>query len=92
MKNALLLVAAIVAVGVLDNVSAVLRHFYGRFRHGKVVTCPDTENLADVQLKAGWAAVTALFRRPVLRVKSCTLWPGKKGCAQGCVKDYWPSE
>jgi len=92
MNNPIILISAIIVVGLLYNVFPVIRYLYGRFRHGNVVTCPETETLADVELNACWAAFTALFRKPTLRVKSCTLWPGKKGCAQGCVKDNWPEE
>jgi len=89
MNNPIILISAIIVVGLLYNVFPVIRYLYGRFRHGNVVTCPETETLADVELNACRAAFTALFRKPTLRVKSCTLWPGKKGCAQGCVKDNW---
>ncbi len=92
MKNLIILISATIAAGLLYNVFPVVRYMFGRFRSGKVVTCPETESLADVNLNACWAALTGLFRKPALHVKSCTLWPGKKGCAQGCVKDYWPSE
>ena len=92
MENPMVLIGAILAAALLYNIFSVLRYVYGRFRHRKVVMCPDTETLADVELNACWAAVTALFHKPVLRVKRCTLWPGKKRCAQGCVKDNWPME
>ena len=92
MKNLIILISAIIALGLLYNVFPLLRYVYSRFRDRKVVTCPATETLADVELNACWAAFTALFRKPVLRVKSCTLWPSKQRCAQGCVKDYWPTE
>jgi hypothetical protein len=90
--KALILIIAIIAAGLVYNIFPVVRYMYGRFRARKVVTCPETESLADVELNACWAAFTALFRKPMLCVKSCTLWPGKKGCAQGCVKDNWPAE
>ena len=92
MNSVFLLIAAIIALGALCNIFPLMRHVYNRFRHRKVVMCPDTQSLADVELNAGWAAFTALFRKPVPRVKSCSLWPGKKRCAQACVKDNWPTE
>jgi hypothetical protein len=92
MKNIFILIAATIAVGLLYKIYPAMRYVYGRFRDKKVVMCPDTESLADVELNAGCAAFTALFRKPVLRVKSCSLWPGKKGCAEGCVEDNWPTQ
>jgi hypothetical protein len=92
MKNLFILIAATIAVGLLYKIYPAMRYVYGRFRHKKVVMCPDTESLADVELNACWAAFTAFFRKPVVRVKSCSLWAGKKGCVQGCVKDNWTTE
>jgi hypothetical protein len=92
MKTPLILIAATIAVGLFYMVLPFTLDVYRRFRYRKVVTCPDTHGLAEVRLNACWAALTAVFRKPALRVKSCTLWPRKKGCAEGCVKENWPSE
>ena len=89
MKNPLMLIGGIIAAGLLFNVFPFTADVYRRFRYRKVVTCPDTEGLAEVELKASWAAFTAVFRRPELRVKSCSLWPGKRGCTQRCARDNW---
>ncbi len=92
MKNPLILIAAIVALGLFYNVLPFTLDVYKRFRYRKVVTCPDTHGLAEVRLNAWWASLTRLFRKPALRAKSCTLWPRKAGCTEGCVKENWPSE
>jgi hypothetical protein len=91
MKTPLTLILAVIALGVFYNVLPVTRDTYRRFNYRKVVTCPNTRKFAEVKLNALWAAFTAVFRKPALRVKSCTLWPGKKGCAEGCVKENWPA-
>jgi hypothetical protein len=26
----------------------------------------------------------------VLHVKSCSLWPSKRGCAERCISENWP--
>jgi hypothetical protein len=88
----LILIAAVIVMGFFYAVLPFALDAYRHFRHQKVVTCPDTRGLAEVKLNARWAALTAIFRKPVLRVKSCTLWPKKKGCAEGCVRENWPSE
>jgi hypothetical protein len=86
----LILIAAVILMGFFYAVLPFALDEYRRFRHQKVVTCPDTHGLAEVKLNARWAVLTAIFRKPVLRVKSCTLWPKKKGCGEGCVKENWP--
>ncbi len=88
----LVLIAAVIVMGFFYAVLPFALDAYRRFRCQKVVTCPDTRGLAEVKLNARRAALTAIFRKPVLRVKSCTLWPKKKGCAEGCVRENWPSE
>ena len=92
MKNSFILISAIIAAGLLYNVFPFTRDVYRRFRYRKVLMCPDTQGLAEVELNACWAAFTALFQKPALRIKSCALWPGKKDCMQGCVQDNWPTE
>jgi hypothetical protein len=87
MKTPLILIVATIALGLFYIVLPFTLDVYRRFRYRKVVTCPDTYGLADVRLNARWAALTAIFRKPALRVKSCALWPRKKGCAEGCVKE-----
>ena len=52
---------------------------YSRFRHQKVVTCPDTRGLAEVKLNARWAALTAIFRKPVRTRKELYLMAKKEG-------------
>ena len=87
MKNPLTLIALIILAGLVYNTTPYLRHVYNRYHRRRVVTCPETQGLAEVQIRAGWAAATAILAKPALRVKSCTLWPGKKGCTQGCIED-----
>lgn len=92
MKTPLILIAATVALGLFYIVLPFTFDVYRRFRYRKVVTCPDTHGLAEVRLNACWAALTAVFHKPALRVKSCTLWRRKNGCAEGCVKENWPGD
>ena len=93
MKTSLtILIAGTIAMGLFYVVLPFTFDVYRRFRYRKVVTCPETHGLAEVRLDALLAGLTAVFRKPVLRVKSCTLWPRKKNCAQRCVKENWPPE
>jgi hypothetical protein len=92
MKTPLILMAVIIATGLFYVVLPLTLDVYRRFRYRKVVTCPDTKGIAEVRLDARWAAFTALLRKPELRVRSCTLWPRKKGCPENCAKENWPAE
>jgi hypothetical protein len=87
-----ILITATVVIGLFYVVLPFTHDVYRRFRYRKVVSCPETYRLAEVRLHAAWAALTAIFRKPVLRVKSCSLWPKKKGCAESCVHENWPTE
>jgi hypothetical protein len=92
MNTPLMLMAIIIGLGLFYVVLPVTLDVYRRYRYRKIITCPDTHGLAEVKLKASWAALTAAFGKPIVQVKSCTLWPRKKGCAEGCVKENWPLE
>jgi len=91
MNDALMLVAGVVAVGFLFVVVPVVFDVYHHYRHRKVITCPESHGLAEVILKTRLAALGAAFGKPKLRVKSCSLWPKRKGCREECVKDNWPA-
>jgi hypothetical protein len=47
---------------------------------GRLVRCPETGGLGlvDVEPRRGSQA-------PAYRIRRCDLWPGRKGCAQGCL-------
>jgi len=86
--NPLLLIAGIVAIGLVFVVIPVFIDAYREFRHRRVVTCPQTHGLAEVSLNSGLAALGAAVGRPVIRVKSCSLWSKRKGCNEKCVGEY----
>lgn len=92
MKTPLTLVIGIIALGLFYNVLPFTRDAYRRFSYGKIVSCPDTGGFAEVKLNALWAAFASIFGKPALRVRSCTLWPKKRGCAEACVKEAWATE
>jgi tryptophanyl-tRNA synthetase len=53
---------------------------------------PALHQTAEVMPKAWYAALmTALARKPILRVKSYSLWPKKMGCEEKCIKENWPT-
>ena len=74
---------AVVAPAVLST--------YRRYRGRRTIICPETDQIVEMELKAGRAGVMAALGKQDLRVKWCSLWPRRKGCAEQCVKDDWPA-
>ncbi len=90
MNGPLLLILVIVATGLLFVVAPVVTDIYARYRNGKALNCPETHSSAKVTLNTHQAALGAAFGKPIIRVKSCSLWPEKSGCAEKCVNENWP--
>ena len=81
-----IVLAAIMALAVAYVLLPVVAAVFARFRAARHLTCPETGKDAKVGVAAGWAAFTAAFSHPVLLVKNCSLWPGRKGCEQSCLR------
>lgn len=81
-----IVLAAIAALAVVYVLVPVVGAVFVRFRATRALACPEAGTRAEVAADAGWAAFTAAFRQPILRVKSCSLWPGRSGCGQGCLR------
>lgn len=77
---AILAVAFVVAVAMSGPFSA-----WRRFHGSRLVTCPETQHPAAVEVNARHLVLTALVGRPVLRLKSCSRWPEKQDCGQACI-------
>jgi len=60
---------------------------YLAFRGTRVVTCPETQIPAAVEVDARHAAVTSVLARPELRLRSCTRWPERMDCGQECLAE-----
>ena len=71
-------------VAVVFVLAPVMGSVYLGLRGTRLLRCPETRTPAAVGLDAGYAAWTAAFRQPLLRVRSCSLWPRRAGCAQRC--------
>jgi hypothetical protein len=56
-----------------------------RLRGQRVVTCPETHAPAGVTIDLGHAAATAVWEKADLTLATCTRWPERQGCDQGCV-------
>lgn len=59
---------------------------YRRAKEIRVVHCPATGSAEAIRLHAtGEALSLGLRAKP--RVMACSLWPDRKGCAQGCLAE-----
>jgi hypothetical protein len=87
MQSPWITIAAVVALGSLYVLFPLALHTFQRYRHKRVLECPETKGLAEVDIDAPLAARSSLFGRIHLRVKNCSIWPKRSGCAQGCIKD-----
>lgn len=56
-----------------------------RLRGVHVVSCPDSRTLAAVTVDLGHATATALWEKADVRLATCSRWPERKGCAEGCA-------
>ncbi len=88
--NPLLLIAGIVAFGLVFVLVPIALDAFRQYRYRRVITCPQTHGLAEVDLNAGLGALGAAFGQPVIRVKRCSLWPKREGCDENCVAENWP--
>jgi hypothetical protein len=92
MDRLILLLAGVIALGFYFVIAPVVMNTYRRYRNRKTVICPDTGQIAEVELKAARASLLSAFGKHWVRVKWCSLWPRKKGCAEECVRQYWSAE
>ena len=89
MDRLFLLIAGLVALALYFVIAPVVTNTYRRYRNRKTIICPDTGQIVEVDLKAVRASLMSTLGKHSVRVKWCSLWPRKKGCAQECVKEDW---
>ena len=77
----LLVLAAIAFFLILRSTRA-----YFRFRGKRLITCPENEKPAAVEVDAIHAASKAAVAAPELRLSECSRWPERAGCGQMCLK------
>ena len=58
---------------------------YRRARGKRIVTCPETERPAAVEIDAVDAARAAFRGSSALSICDCSRWPERADCAQACV-------
>ena len=76
---------ALVGVAVVFVLAPVAGAVYTYYRGPKVVRCPETCRAALIRVNAVRASLDAVTGNPGAIVTSCSLWPRRRQCAQGCV-------
>jgi len=56
-----------------------------KYRGSRLVTCPETEKPAIVEVDALHASLTSTVRLPDIRIENCSRWPLKGQCGQECL-------
>ncbi len=78
--------AVIAALGIAIVLIAVMfLRYYLQYRGKRVVICPETRQPVGVEIDAPLASRTALLDDPRFVIASCTRWPEKSDCVQGCL-------
>jgi hypothetical protein len=63
---------------------------YRTYRGTRVITCPESRAPAAVEVDAALAAASqASTGHPTLRLRSCSRWPERRDCGQGCLAEVW---
>jgi len=80
------------AIGVLATLGVGYVAFYAiraylRFSGTRLVTCPETNQAAAVQMDARHAAAESFLNRPHFRLSDCSRWPQRLGCGQECLRE-----
>jgi hypothetical protein len=71
-------------------VALSLQTYYAN-RGRQSVTCPDSEQPADVEIDRKFGFWTALRGQEHSRLQSCSRWPDKGDCGQECLAQLDPS-
>jgi len=87
MEHFVLVILSVLATGlffVVVPMAVLMLWFYWKPR---AVPCAAAGCPANVRVDAGHASWTAVIGRLNLKVASCSLWPGRRGCDQSCLRD-----
>lgn len=82
----IVIVVLVLAVGLFVFRAVPGIQAYFRFRGKRLVTCPETQAPAAVDIAAGEAALGGFVNEPTLRLKECSRWPERESCGQDCLQ------
>jgi len=82
----IVIIVLVLAVGlfVFRAIPGVRAYF--AYRGKRLITCPETQAPAAVDVAAGEAAVGAFLTEPTLRLRDCSRWPERQDCGQECLQ------
>lgn len=86
MNTPFVTMSAILALAVLFVFLPLALYTLQRYRRKRVLRCPETGRLAEVDIDAPRAAFFSIFGEPLLRVKNCSLWSKRRRCDEECLK------
>jgi hypothetical protein len=86
METVWVLIAAVILIGFFYVLVPLVINTFQWYRRKRVLRCPETGMLAEVDIDAKQAAFSSPFGKPLLRVKNCTLWPEKENCHMECLE------
>ena len=86
METVWILIAAVILIGFFYVLVPLVINTFQWYRRKRVLRCPETGMLAEVDIDAKQAAFSSPFGKPLLRVKNCTLWPEKENCHMECLE------
>lgn len=85
--TALMLIAAIVALGAVYVLLPVVAGTYRRLRGPKFVTCPETHQPTRIEVDAKRASLMSAFGKEEPKVTKCARWPEHRDCDQECLEE-----
>ena len=85
MSAPIITLLAIAGLALVYVVVPIVAETFTRYRSRRVLRCPESTLMADVQIDATHAAMTAIPGPPELRVRDCSLWPDRRSCDQACL-------
>ena len=86
MYKLLMTIEAIVAVGLVYVLIPLGIDAYRRLRGAKIVSCPEANAPAEIELDAIRGAASTLSGHRDLQVVSCSRWRDRLDCGQDCVR------
>ena len=75
----------VVVLLVLGAAGVVVHLLIAPFRQRRLMRCPKTGAVTFVDVAP---AAPGNPNAPAVTVRNCDLWPGQKGCDQGCLERY----
>jgi hypothetical protein len=80
------IVSALIALCIASFFIVRMSLAFYRLRGQHEVLCPDNGKPATVEIRVLRGAMTSVLDDPEVFVRTCSRWPEKAGCDEGCVR------